>query len=57
MDDIASKYLVHNNIMGLRRVDKNELTRLARACGATVLTTLANSDGNESFSPDCLGQA
>lgn len=57
MDDIASKYLVQKNIMGLRRLDKNELTKLARACGATVITTFANSDGTESFSPDNLGYA
>lgn len=57
MDDIASKYLVQNKIMGLRRLDKKELNKLARACGATVITTFANSDGTESFSPDNLGQA
>lgn len=42
MDDIASKYLVQNNIMGLRRLDKGELNKLAKACGATVITTFAN---------------
>ena len=34
MDDIAAKYLVKNNIMGLRRVDLSDLKRLARATGA-----------------------
>lgn len=57
IDDIASKYLVKNKIMGLRRIDKDDLKRLARATGAQILTTLANNDGTESFSPDCLGSA
>lgn len=57
MDDIASKYLVKNNIMGLRRVDLGDLKRLARATGATIMTTLANNDGTESFEPEQLGHA
>jgi len=57
MDDIASKYLVKNKIMGLRRVDSGDLKRLARATGATILTTLANSDGTESFDAENLGSA
>ncbi len=57
MDDIASKYLVKNNIMGLRRVDLGDLKRLARASGATIMTTLANNDGTESFEPEQLGHA
>lgn len=57
MDDIAAKYLVQNNIMGLRRVDLNDLKRLARATGATIMTTLANNDGTESFEPELLGNA
>jgi len=43
--------------MGLRRVDSGDLKRLARATGATILTTLANSDGKESFEPENLGLA
>ncbi len=57
MDDVASKYLVNNKVMGLRRVDLGDLKRLARATGAQILTTLANSDGNESFEAESLGSA
>lgn len=57
MDDVASKYLVQNNIMGLRRLDKKELNRLAKATGATVVTSFANSDGTESFGEELLGFA
>lgn len=57
MDDLASKYLVNKGIMGLRRIDLKEMRRLARATGGTVVTTLANNDGTESFSEDLLGHA
>lgn len=55
MDDVASKYLVQKNIMGLRRLNKKDLNRLAKATGATVITSFANSDGTESFTEDMLG--
>ena len=57
MDDLAAKYLVNKGIMGLRRIDLKEMRRLARATGASVVTTLANNDGTESFSEDQLGYA
>lgn len=57
MDDVASKYLVEKNIMGLRRVEKSDLRRIAKATGATIITTLANSDGNENFDESCIGLA
>ena len=57
MDDIASKYLVEKGIMGLRRVEKSDLKRIARATGASVITTLANNDGSESFEESSLGRA
>ena len=47
MDDIASKFLVAHNIMGLRRIDQKEMKRLAKATGATIVKTFANSDGSE----------
>ena len=57
MDDIASKYLVEKGIMGLRRVEKADLKRIAKATGSTVVTTLANNDGTESFDESNLGKA
>lgn len=57
IDDIASKYLVHNNIMGLRRMEPADLRRVARATGGTVCQTLANNDGTESFPSENLGNA
>lgn len=57
LDDVASKYLVQKKVMGLRRMDKKEMKRLARATGATIVTSFANQDGTESFGEDLLGKA
>lgn len=57
IDDCASKYMVTKGIMGLRRVDKHELRRIAKSCGATIVKTLANNDGTESFDQTLSGKA
>lgn len=58
IDDIASKYMVEANILGLRRVDKMDLRRIAKSTGATMITTLANIEtGEESFEASALGTA
>jgi len=51
MDDVASKYFVEANVFALRRVDKNDMRRIAKSCGATIVTTFANMDkeGEETF--------
>lgn len=33
MDDVATKYLVEAGVLGLRRVDKHDLRRIAKASG------------------------
>ncbi len=43
--------------MGLRRIDQKEMKRLAKATGATVVKTFANSDGTETFGEELLGRA
>jgi T-complex protein 1 subunit alpha len=40
----------------LRRVDKHDLRKIANACGATIVTTLATSEGEEEFSSANLGE-
>lgn len=57
IDDLASKYMVEAKCMGLRRVSKDHLRRIAKCSGATVVTTLANEDGTESFDASQLGEA
>lgn len=55
IDDTAAKYLVEANVMGLRRVDKAELRKIAKMTGASIVTSLANSEGEEIFDEQCLG--
>jgi T-complex protein 1 subunit alpha len=57
MDDVANKYLVQAGVMGLRRVSKGDLRRIAKCSGATVLTSLSTIEGDESFDPAHLGSA
>lgn len=57
IDDFAMKYMVENNVMGVRRVDKNDLRAIAKATGGQLLLTLADLDGNESIDTSVLGEA
>ena len=34
IDDIANKYMVENGVLGLRRVNKGDLRRIAKCTGA-----------------------
>lgn len=43
--------------MAVRRCRKEDLRRIAKATGATLLSTLANLDGEESFEASSLGTA
>ncbi len=43
--------------MGLRRVSKEDMRRIAKSTGATVITTLVNTEGEESFEESSLGTA
>lgn len=40
-----------------RRVKKEDMRRIAKATGASIVTTLADMEGNETFDPEVLGQA
>lgn len=57
MDDLANKYLVEAGAIGLRRVPKEHLRRIAKASGAKVITTFANEETGESFDEASLGEA
>jgi T-complex protein 1 subunit alpha len=59
IDDIAAKYFVEAGVFALRRVEKNDLRRIAKSTGATVITTFANTekDGDETFDAALLGTA
>lgn len=57
LDDIASKYMVDRGVLGIRRVEKSDMRRIARSIGAQMVTTLARNDGTEGFDKECLGTA
>ena len=57
IDDYAAKYLVEKNVMGLRRIDKADMKRIAKLTHATIVTTMANNEGLESFDPANIGHA
>lgn len=57
VDDYAAKYLVENNVMGLRRIEKSDMRKIAKLTGATIVTTMANADGVESFDAANIGHA
>lgn len=55
IDDFALKYFVEAGVIAIRRVKKNDLKRIANNTGAKVVVSLADLEGNETFSPDYLG--
>lgn len=56
IDDMCLKYFVEAGAMAVRRVEKPDLKIIATACGATLVSTLANMEGDESFEADFLGE-
>eukprot|EP00931_Biecheleriopsis_adriatica_P057479 TRINITY_DN340_c0_g1_i2.p1 TRINITY_DN340_c0_g1~~TRINITY_DN340_c0_g1_i2.p1 ORF type:complete len:548 (-),score=147.02 TRINITY_DN340_c0_g1_i2:55-1698(-) len=57
IDDFAMKYLSEAGVLGVRRVDKKDIKRIAKCTGAQLMLTLANIDGDESFDTSYVGTA
>ena len=57
IDDLCLKYFVEAGAMAVRRCKKVDLKRIAKATGATFVTSLANIEGEESFEASYLGEA
>uniref|UniRef100_A0A7S2BQP8 T-complex protein 1 subunit alpha n=1 Tax=Florenciella parvula TaxID=236787 RepID=A0A7S2BQP8_9STRA len=57
IDDLCMKYFVERGCIAIRRVKKEDIKRLARATGGTVVVTLADMEGNETFEASNLGTA
>jgi T-complex protein 1 subunit alpha len=57
IDDMCLKYFVEAGAIACRRVPKEDLRRVARATGATIVATLADMEGNETFDAAALGSA
>ena len=57
IDDLCLKEFVEAGAMAVRRCRKEDLRRIARATGGTLVSSLANLEGEESFEPSLLGTA
>jgi len=57
IDDMCIKYLAEGGCIGIRRVDKKDLKRIAKASGGRVQLTFATMDGGEAFDENAIGHA
>lgn len=57
IDDLCLKEFVEAGAMAVRRCRKEDLRRIARATGATLVGSLANLEGEETFEASSLGFA
>lgn len=57
IDDLCLKLFVEAGAMAVRRCKKDDLKRIAKATGATLVSSLANLEGEETFESSSLGQA
>jgi T-complex protein 1 subunit alpha len=57
IDDLCLKSFVERGCMAVRRCKKEDLRRIAKATGATLVSTLSNLEGEEVFDPSYLGTA
>lgn len=57
IDDMVLKLFVEKGAMAVRRCKKEDLRRIARATGATMVSTLSDLNGDEKFEASNLGHA
>ncbi|XP_065578275.1 T-complex protein 1 subunit alpha-like isoform X2 [Artemia franciscana] len=57
IDDLCLKYFVESGAMAVRRCKKVDLKRIAKATGATLLSSMVNLEGEEAFEAAHLGEA
>lgn len=57
IDDMCLKLFIERGAMAVRRCKKEDLRRIAKATGATLLSTLSDLNGDERFEPSYLGYA
>ncbi|KAJ4982403.1 hypothetical protein NE237_033240 [Protea cynaroides] len=57
IDNMALKYFVEAGAIAVRRVCKEDLRHVAKATGATVVSTFADMEGEETFDSTLLGHA
>ncbi|KAJ1677904.1 chaperonin-containing T-complex alpha subunit Cct1, partial [Spiromyces aspiralis] len=57
IDDMYAKMIAEAGALAVTRIDKEDARRIAKATGATFLTTMANLEGDETFEAGFLGTA
>lgn len=57
IDDLCLKEFIEAGAMAVRRCKKEDLRRIAKATGATLVSSLANLEGDETFEASSLGTA
>ncbi|KAJ4550612.1 chaperonin-containing T-complex alpha subunit Cct1 [Exophiala dermatitidis] len=57
IDDLVLKLFVERGCMAVRRCKKEDLRRIAKATGATLISTLSDMNGDEKFEKEYLGHA
>lgn len=57
IDDMTLKAFIEAGAMAVRRCKKEDLRRIAKATGASLLSSLSNLDGDEVFEASSLGYA
>jgi len=57
IDDFAQKFLIEKGVMGIRRVEKNDMRKIAKLIGAEIVTNITDENGNENCSSEHLGTA
>ncbi|KAH8117542.1 T-complex protein 1 [Phellopilus nigrolimitatus] len=57
IDDLCLKEFVEAGAMAVRRCRKEDLRRIAKSTGATLVSSLANLEGDETFEASSLGYA
>ncbi|KAI5779343.1 chaperonin Cpn60/TCP-1 family [Geopyxis carbonaria] len=57
IDDLCLKTFVERGVMAVRRCKKEDLRRIAKATGASLVSTLSNLEGDEVFEASSLGTA
>lgn len=57
IDDLCLKMFIEKGAIAVRRCKKEDLRRIAKATGATLVSTLSDLNGDEKFEASSLGQA
>ena len=57
IDDLCLKLFVERGAMAVRRCKKEDLRRIAKATGATLVSSLSDLNGDERFETSSLGHA